>query len=181
MCWTCEKSHSGAADRSVAGDCSSRGVNETAAAGVELKQWPLPGQSEGISRRQFAEWERADCWRWWTNRAATSKDTGREHTDKVRLSDIFLTWNTLDVDNKETCYHVEKHLCRFKQKYLWEDKKVLIKTKVILYLSFIHWFACSRSKAVVNAWFLMGYSMKVSGCKMLTRNTWEFALFFNQF
>lgn len=37
---------------------------------------PRPSRGEGFSEWRMAEWERADRWRWWTNRAATSKDKG---------------------------------------------------------------------------------------------------------
>lgn len=36
-----------------------------------------PGGS--LTSESIAEWEKADRWRWWTNRAVTSKGRGREH------------------------------------------------------------------------------------------------------
>lgn len=45
----------------------------------ETQTMPLElSQSEGFSKWQIVEWKGADCWRWWTNRAVTSKGGGRE-------------------------------------------------------------------------------------------------------
>lgn len=77
----------------------SRGANEAACfspPGVKMQTMlPRPSQSEGFSKWQIVEWERTDRWRWWTNRAATSKERGREPTDdEVRQSGhfFFLRW-----------------------------------------------------------------------------------------
>lgn len=46
--------------------------------GARQTMRPRPGRGEGFSQWRTAEWERTDRWRWWTNRAATSKGKGRE-------------------------------------------------------------------------------------------------------